>query len=87
MFKYNQKVVKNRFRFLLFFVSSKTMHNLVLLRIISIGAPKYSRSNFGPIKVILEKSKMRDCFMVKLNQINMKNRFLFLRFHKTDTDW
>ena len=29
-----------------------------------------------------KKLKIRDCIMVKFNQINMKNRFFFLRFHK-----
>ena len=34
-----------------------------------------------------KKSKIKDRFMVKYNQINVKNRFLFLRFHKYDANW
>ena len=61
---------------------------IVSLGRLSIGAPQYSRNNFGPIKEILEKkSKIRDCFMVKFNQINMKYYVSFLRFHKKDAYW
>ena len=85
MFKYNQIVVKNRFLFLRFLKNdayfSFAQNNFN-------RCPQYSRNIFGPIKDISEKkSKIKDHFMVKYNQLIVKNRFLFLRFDKNDTDW
>ena len=62
---------------------------IVSLGRLSIGAPPpvlqkefwtYKRDNG-------KKSKIRDCFMVKFNQTNMKYYVSFLRFHKKDAYW
>ena len=67
---------------------------IVSLRRLSIGEKAFNR--FPPVlqkqfwtykRDIGKKSKIRDCFMVKFNQTNMKYYVSFLRFHKKDAYW
>ena len=85
MVKFNQINMKCRF---LFFVSTKRIHiDSFAQNVFNRCSPVLQKLFWTYKSYIGKKSKIRDHFMVKYNQIIVKNRFLFLHFDKNDTDW
>ena len=82
--KFNQINMKCRF---LSFVSTKRIH------IDSFGQNDFNRCSpvlkklFWTYKRDIGKNQKSRIILLKYNQIIVKNRFLFLRFDKNDTDW
>ena len=85
MVKFNQINMEQMF---LFFVSTKRMHIDSFAQKAFNRCPPVLQKQFWTYKRdVGKKSKIRDCFMVKFNQTNMKFYLSFLRFHKKDAYW